>query len=402
MTSVSLLGSTGSIGTNTLDVIRQNAKRFQVFGLAAGRNWELLARQIVEFRPRVVVISNAELLPKLTDALAALGMARADWPELLAGPRGLVEIAIAAEVQVVVSAIVGVDGLEATFEAARAGKRIGLANKESLVSAGRLVMDAVRAHRAELLPIDSEHNGAHQCFRAGARAEVTKLILTASGGPFRNTPQHLLESVTPEQALNHPTWKMGNRITIDSATLMNKGFEVIEACWLFDLRPAEVEVVVHPQSTVHAMVEYNDGSVLAQLSTTDMRMPIQYALTWPDRLQAPVAKVSWAESRQWEFFPPDFNRFPLLRLAYEAQEAGDSATCTLNAADEIAVAAFLAREIGFTDIAGVVSETLSVFSPRSPRSISDILDIDAESRALARQFVKGRSQASERKQSVKV
>lgn len=384
MTSVSILGSTGSIGTNTLDVIRRNCRRLDVFALAAGRNTELLARQIVEFRPKVAVVSDPDLLPLVAETLASLGLAQRDWPQLSAGPQGLIDISTAPEAGVVVSAIVGVSGLAATFEAARAGKRIGLANKESLVSAGSLVMDAVRAHGAELLPIDSEHNGAHQCFRAGARAEVTKLILTASGGPFRTTPKHLFADIQPEQALKHPTWKMGNRITIDSATLMNKGFEVIEACWLFDLDPSQVEVVVHPQSSVHAMVEYNDGSVMAQVAATDMRMPIQYALTWPDRLQAPVPKVDWAQARQWDFAPPDLDRFPLLRIAYQAMRAGGSATCTLNAADEVAVAAFLNGEIGFPGIAAVVEETLQHFPQVQPRSIGDILNIDAESRIFAR------------------
>src|SRR6266496_4529602 len=215
-------------------------------------------------------------------------------------------------------------------------------------------MEAVRKHGVDLIPVDSEHNGAHQCLRAGERGDVTKLILTASGGPFRNTPKDLLKNVTPAQALNHPTWRMGNRITIDSATLMNKGFEVIEACWLFDFAPAQVDVVIHPQSSVHAMIEYSDGSILAQISATDMRMPIQYALTWPDRLEAPVPKINWMEARQWDFGPPDFNKFPLLKLAYACQEAGGSATCILNAADEIAVEAFLTGKIGFPAIAEVV------------------------------------------------
>ena len=402
MTSVSILGSTGSIGTNTLDVIRQNAQRFQVYALAAGRNVELLARQIVEFRPKAVVLCDANLLLNLAEILTGIGLQKSHWPDLLAGPRGLVDISIAAEAGIVVSAIVGVAGLEATYEAARAGKRIGLANKESLVSAGRLVMDAVRAHGAQLLPIDSEHNGAHQCFRAGARAEVTRLILTASGGPFRTTPQNRFAEITPEQALQHPTWKMGNRITIDSATLMNKGFEVIEACWLFDLQPSEVDVVVHPQSSVHAMVEYNDGSILAQVSATDMRMPIQYALTWPDRLQAPVAKVDWSVARQWDFTPPDLERFPLLRLAYQAQEAGASETCTLNAADEVAVAAFLDRKIGFPEIAAVVDGTLQQFPAKRAGSIHDILNIDADSRALAHRLVAKLSPVSESARSIKV
>ncbi|MGI8991096.1 MAG: 1-deoxy-D-xylulose-5-phosphate reductoisomerase [Bryobacteraceae bacterium] len=383
MQTLTILGSTGSIGTNTLDVVRQNRDRFRVLALAAGENVDLILQQINEFHPQVVVMGSQQ-------ALDRLDLPRQRKPELLTGPAALVAISTAPEVDTVMSSIVGVAGLEATYEAIRAGKRVGLANKEVLVSGGSLVMEAVRASGSELIPVDSEHNGAHQCFRAGMRREVTKLILTASGGPFRNTPKSALSSVTPAQALNHPTWKMGNRITIDSATLMNKGFEVIEACRLFDLSPAEVEVVVHPQSTVHAMVEYNDGSIIAQASATDMRMPIQYALTWPERCQAPVPKIDWTEARNWEFGPPDFDKFPLLKLAYRAQEAGGSATCTLNAADEVAVAAFLEGRISFPGIAELVEETLSRMPHRQPKSISDILEIDEASRALARQLVERR------------
>jgi 1-deoxy-D-xylulose-5-phosphate reductoisomerase len=254
-------------------------------------------------------------------------------------------------------------------------------------------MEAVRKYGAELLPVDSEHNGAHQCLRAGNRAAVARLILTASGGPFRNTPREALGFVTPEQALNHPTWRMGNRITIDSATLMNKGFEVIEACWLFDFVPSQVDVVIHPQSTVHAMIEYTDGSVLAQICATDMRMPIQYALTYPDRFEAPVPKIDWSEARKWEFLPPDYEKFPLLKLAYQCQETGGSSTCTLNAADEIAVEAFLQGKIGFTSIYEIVGETLSKMPVRNPRSVGDILEVDRESRALARELVTARAGA---------
>jgi 1-deoxy-D-xylulose-5-phosphate reductoisomerase len=278
---------------------------------------------------------------------------------------------------------VGVAGLEATYEAVRSGKRIGLANKEVLVSAGKLVMDAVASCNTELIPVDSEHNGAHQCLRAGLRGEATKLILTASGGPFRNTPREALEAVTPADALRHPTWKMGNRITIDSATLMNKGFEVIEAHWLFGFGPDEIEVVVHPQSTIHAMVEYNDGSVIAQVSATDMRMPIQYALTWPERASAPVPKIDWAQARQWEFFPPDFDKFPCLRLAYQCLREGGASSCILNAADEVAVGAFLGGRIGFPAIAQVVEETLARIPKTEPSSISDVLQVDGEARRTA-------------------
>jgi len=286
---------------------------------------------------------------------------------------------------------VGVAGLAATYEAVRRKKSIGLANKEVLVASGKLVMDAAREAGTELIPVDSEHNGAHQCLRAGRREEVIRLILTASGGPFRKTLASEFSSITPAQALNHPTWKMGPRITIDSATLMNKGFEVIEACWLFDFLPKDVGVVVHPQSTVHAMVEYADGSVIAQVSATDMRMPIQYALTYPERADAPVPKLDWTQARTWEFFPPDFQKFPLLQLAYDAQTAGGSATCTLNAADEIAVEAFLNEQISFPGISEVVADTLSKMPPRTPNSVGEVLQIDEESRVVARECVRRRA-----------
>jgi len=390
MKMLTVLGSTGSIGTNTLDVVRRSRHQFQVYALAAGQNTDLLASQILEFRPKVAVVATSEGVKRLSHRLSELGLPKADWPELLWEDQARVAISVAKEVDTVISAIVGVAGLEATYEAVRCGKRVGLANKEVLVSGGKLVMEAVRQYGAELIPVDSEHNGAHQCLRAGNRKEIAKLILTASGGPFRDTPREALITVTPEQALNHPTWRMGNRITIDSATLMNKGFEVIEACWLFDFPPAQIDVVVHPQSSVHAMIEYMDGSVLAQISATDMRMPIQYALTYPDRWEAPVPKVDWSQARRWEFLPPDFEKFPLLRLAYRCQEAGGSATCTLNAADEVAVEAFLQGRIGFLSIYEIVSETLAKMPPREPRSVGEILEIDRESRAVARQLVAAR------------
>ncbi|HWB95822.1 MAG TPA: 1-deoxy-D-xylulose-5-phosphate reductoisomerase, partial [Bryobacteraceae bacterium] len=359
MKTLTVLGSTGSIGTNTLDVIRQNRHLYRVYALAAGQNVDLLAEQILEFEPRVAVLAGPEGVERLAARLRQSSLPRNRWPEVLAGPAARVAISTVAEVDTVISAIVGVAGLEATHEAIRCGKRVALANKEVLVTGGQLVMQAVKQHGAELLPVDSEHNGVHQCLRAGNREQVARLILTASGGPFRTTPVEDLASVTPAQALNHPTWKMGNRITIDSATLMNKGFEVIEACWLFDFAPGQVDVVIHPQSTVHAMIEYTDGSVLAQIAATDMRMPIQYALTYPERAQAPVPKINWKESRSWDFSAPDLQKFPLLRLAYECLNTGGSSTCTLNAADEIAVEAFLAGRIGFPAIAAVVEDTLS-------------------------------------------
>ncbi|MBV9268841.1 MAG: 1-deoxy-D-xylulose-5-phosphate reductoisomerase [Acidobacteriaceae bacterium] len=381
---ITVLGSTGSIGRNTLDVVRQHGDRFKVFALVAGRNLDVLGSQILEFRPKVVALTDDCVLEALKRRLIDEGLTRSEWPELMAGPRARVQAATASEVGFVMSAIVGVAGLEATYEAIRAKKRIGLANKEVLVASGRLVMQAVRESGTDLIPVDSEHNGAHQCFRAGKRSEVTRLILTASGGPFRDTPREELSKVTPEQALNHPTWKMGRRITIDSATLMNKGFEVIEACWLFDLRPSQVDVVVHPQSSIHAMVEYNDGSVIAQISATDMRMPIQYAMTYPARERAPVPRLDWNQARTWHFSAPDVEKFRLLRVAYAAQELGGSATCTLNAADEVAVEAFLEGRISFPAIADTVEETLARQGVREPATIEEVISIDAASRELAR------------------
>lgn len=384
---ITVLGSTGSIGVNTLDVVRQNAAHFKIHSLVAGRNLDVLCSQILEFHPEFVVVADEACLKDLRCRLQELTMPLKGWPELAAGAEARVQAACAGEVDFVMSAIVGVAGLEATYAAVKAKKRIGLANKEVLVASGGLVMEAVRQHGTELIPVDSEHNGAHQCFRAGRPDEVTRLLLTASGGPFRDTPREALWGVTPEQALNHPTWKMGRRITIDSATMMNKGFEVIEACWLFDLPPSQVDVVVHPQSSIHAMVEYNDGSVIAQVSATDMRMPIQYAMTYPDRKRAPVARLDWTEPRTWNFSAPDFEKFPLLKLAYQAQEQGGSATCTLNAADEVAVEAFLEGRIPFPAIASTVEETLQRQTSRKAATIEDVLAMDGTSRNLAREII---------------
>jgi 1-deoxy-D-xylulose-5-phosphate reductoisomerase len=395
MRRLTLLGSTGSIGTSTLDVVRQRRERYTVHALVAGRNVDLLARQIAEFRPAVAVVATDADRANLISRLREGGMPESAWPQLDCGGRARVQAAVAPETDFVLSAIVGVAGLEATYEAVRCRKTIGLANKETLVASGALVLEAARQAGAELIPVDSEHNGAHQCLRAGRRDEVTRLYLTASGGPFRETPVERLETVTPEEALNHPTWKMGPRITIDSATLMNKGFEVIEACWLFGFTPDEVTVVVHPQSSVHAMVEYADGSIIAQISATDMRMPIQYAMTYPDRAEAPVPRLDWSQVRNWSFGPPDFGKFPLLRLSYQAQETGGSATCTLNAADEIAVESFLGRRIPFPAIAEIVEETLNRVPVREARSIGEVLEIDRESREAARNLVLERAGAAE-------
>ena len=391
MTNICLLGSTGSIGTSTLDVVSRYPEHFKIHSLVAGSNAGLLARQIVQFRPQLVVVATDPVRARLIEVLSELGLDRADWPQLEAGPEARVAAATHPDAGFVMSAIVGVAGLEATYEAVRLGKRVGLANKEVLVACGKLVTEAARAAKTEMIPVDSEHNGAHQCLRAGLRKEVSKLILTASGGPFRETPKEQFETVTPQQALNHPTWKMGQRITIDSATMMNKGFEVIEACWLFDLEPGEVEVVVHPQSSVHAMVEFTDGSVVAQVSATDMRMPIQYALTYPDRWDAPVPRLDWKQTRTWNFCAPDFEKFRLLKLAYEAFETGGSATATLNAADEIAVEAFLREEITFPGIAAVVEDTLNAVAVREPKTVGEVLEADRESRVAALRMVQRKS-----------
>jgi 1-deoxy-D-xylulose-5-phosphate reductoisomerase len=394
MRNLTVLGSTGSIGVNTLDVVRRHRERYRIFALVAGENVEALAAQILEFRPRVAVVATERALRNLTEKLRQSPLAVAEWPELACGPEARVAAAVAAEVDFVMSAIVGVAGLEATYEAAKSGKQIGLANKEVLVASGRLVLEAARKAGAEIIPVDSEHNGAHQCLKAGRSHEVARLILTASGGPFRNTPREKLAGVTPEQALNHPTWKMGRRITIDSATLMNKGFEVIEACWLFGLSANQVEVVIHPQSSVHALVEYADGSLIAQISVTDMRMPIQYALTYPERIEAPVARYDFARPHCWHFSPPEMDKFPLLGLAYAAQRAGGSAACTLNAADEVGVEAFLNREIPFPAIAEIAEETLARVPSREASSIAEVLEIDRESRRVAREIVRHRAGAA--------
>lgn len=391
MKNLTILGSTGSIGTATMEVVRANPSDYSIFALAAGQNAGLLLEQIREFRPKIVVVANDSVLRILKSMVTEAGL---PIPELLTGPSALVQIATAPEVDFVMSAIVGVSGLEATYEAIKHRKTIGLANKEVLVACGELVMAAAKANQVELLPVDSEHNGAHQCLRAGSRSEVTKLILTASGGPFRLTPKEKLLNVTPAEALNHPTWKMGQRITIDSATLMNKGFEVIEACWLFDFQPKEVDVVVHPQSTVHAMVEFNDGSIITQVCATDMRMPIQYAMTYPDRMQAPVPRYDFTEPRTWNFYPPDFQKFRLLRLSYDALDAGGSATCTLNAADEIAVEAFLNGELSFAGISAVVEETLNAVAVQQANSVEQILEIDRQSRVAAKAIAARRRPAN--------
>jgi 1-deoxy-D-xylulose-5-phosphate reductoisomerase len=380
---IAILGSTGSIGRSTLSVVESHPERFSVVALAAGSNVGAAAEQVRRRRPKAVSMATAEAAGELRRALGKDAAA----VEIVSGSAGAVRVATHPEVEFVVSAIVGVAGLEATYEAVKAGKTVGLANKECLVAAGELITAEARRQGKPLLPIDSEHNAVHQCMRGGRIGEVERVWLTASGGPFLHTPADQFAEITVEQALNHPTWRMGKRITVDSATLMNKGFEVIEACRLFDLPPSRVSVIVHPQSTIHSLVEFVDGSILAQLSVTDMRLPILYALTWPERIASDL-RFPVAELQRLDFAPPDLNKFPCLRLAYEAAEQGGSKTIALNAADEVAVAAFLAGEIPFTGIAAVVSETLNETAARSPESIREVLSSDADARQIAGERVR--------------
>ena len=381
MKRLAVLGSTGSIGRNTAQVVREMDGQIEIAALAAGTNVEELLKQTLEFRPEVVSLADEGSRDRYWKQLSRQPNLNGYRPEALCGPEGNLAVVSGSDIDIVMSAVVGVAGLEATFHAVSLGKRVALANKEVLVAAGSLVMNAARASGAELLPVDSEHNAAHQCLRAGPRKEVSKLILTASGGPFRTISKSELASVTPAQALNHPTWKMGNRVTIDSATLMNKGFEVIEACHLFDFSAKQVDVVIHPQSI-------QDGSVIAQLAPADMKMPIRYALTYPERQIGPEdRKLRWDSVRQLEFEPPDHEKFPLLALAYEALDAGGTAGCVLNAADEVAVQAFLDGKIRFTAIADIVKNTLDQMPCRDAASVAEILEIDIEARSVASGFV---------------
>src|SRR5580693_1827482 len=383
MKRIAILGSTGSIGRSTLSVAESYPGRFQIVALAAGANLEAAFEQARRWRPRVVSIAAEGDADVLRSRLKKEGLGEI---EIVHGAAGAVEVATHADVDFVVSAIVGVAGLEATYEAVKAGKTVGVANKECLVAAGELITAEARRQGKPLLPIDSEHNAVHQCLRGGRMEEVERIWLTASGGPFLNTPRAEFDSITVEQALNHPTWKMGKRITIDSATLMNKGFEVIEACRLFHLPPSKVEVIVHPQSTIHSMVEFIDGSILAQFSVTDMRLPILYALTYPERIQSDM-RFAVSNLRHLDFSPPDMSKFPCLRLAYEATEAGGAKTVALNAADEVAVAAFLEGAIRFNDIPRIIEDLLSRTNAGSLESIGDVLKADAEARRGAQEQV---------------
>ena len=414
MKHLAILGSTGSIGRSTLSIVDAYPDRFQVSTLAAGNNVEAIHEQVLRYKPRVVSVANESDAQALRGRLKQAGLTTTDSAaensaaqnnpnsiEVLHGSEGTVRVATHPEVDFVVSAIVGVAGLEATYEAVRAGKSVGLANKECLVVAGELITAEARRQGKPLLPIDSEHNAIHQCLRGGRISpdgsinEVERIWLTASGGPFLHTPKSEFASITVQQALNHPTWKMGRRITIDSATLMNKGFEVIEACRLFNVPPDRVQVIVHPQSTIHSMVEFVDGSILAQISVTDMRLPILYALTFPDRIPSDL-RFPVMDLKHLDFCPPDMAKFPCLGLAYKSlayQAAGDggSKTIALNAADEVAVAAFLDEQIAFDDIPRIIEDVMSATPSGDLESIKEVLNLDLEARQLASEKVKSRS-----------
>jgi 1-deoxy-D-xylulose-5-phosphate reductoisomerase len=384
-----VLGSTGSVGQNCLRVVRSLPGRFRVVSLTAGKNLDTLARQVEEFGPQMVAVGSPEWVEPLRQRLRTEGYERP--LKIVVGTGGQVEAATLPEVDFVVSSAHGITGLRATYEAIRAGKQVGLANKETLVAAGEVVMRAARQQAIEVLPIDSEHSAVHQCLRAGRRGEVRRLILTGSGGPLLRTPLEEFDSVTPERALEHPIWKMGTRITIDSATLMNKGLEIIEAHWLFALPASQIEVLIHPESIVHSMIEFQDGSVMAQLSVADMRLPIQYALTYPERVAADGDSLSLdlLAAGRLSFERPDVGRFPCLGLARAALEKGGAMPCALNAADEVAVEAFLGKRLRFSDIPRVIERVMQQTPQAHFNSLDDIFLCDREARARALALVAG-------------
>jgi 1-deoxy-D-xylulose-5-phosphate reductoisomerase len=377
---LAILGSTGSIGQSTLSIVEQFPERYSVAALAAGRNIDEAFQQAMRWRPQVISIATEALAGQLS---ARLRQAGATGIEVVHGAEGTIACSILPEADFVVSAIVGVAGLEATHAAILAGKPVGLANKECMVAAGEILTASARERNVPILPIDSEHNAVHQCLRVGAHSEVKTIWLTASGGPFRQLPLEQFAAITPEQALKHPTWVMGRRITIDSATMLNKGLEVIEACRLFDVAPSQVRVTIHPQSTVHSLVEFVDGSILAQISVTDMRLPILYALAYPER---PPSNLTFdlAALKHLDFEQPDLARFPCLRLAFEAAAKGGTHCIALNAADEIAVAAFLERRIPFTGIPRTIERVLAATPEAHPTTIAEVLAADREARERAR------------------
>lgn len=382
---LTILGSTGSIGLSTLDVAARHPDRFQIYALCANRSWKKLREQVLTHKPSYAVLVDAEAAQCLRDALAAENLKT----EVLHGSQALE--AVSAEADTVMAAIVGAAGLLPTLAAVKAGNKVLLANKESLVMAGKLFMDAVQDHQALLLPIDSEHNAIFQCLPSGAsslsEAGVRKILLTGSGGPFRETALEDLPRMTVEQACAHPNWSMGQKISVDSATMMNKGLEYIEARWLFGASAEQIEVLLHPQSVVHSMVQYNDGSVLAQLGQPDMKTPIAHAMAWPERIESGVESLDFTRLGELSFAAPDFQRFPCLALAIEASKAGGSAASCLNATNEEAVAAFLAERIAFTDIARINSDVLAGHDNIQASDIDTVLAIDAEARRVAQEMI---------------
>lgn len=388
MKGVAILGATGTIGVNTLDVISRHQERYRVVALTAHSQYQRLAEQCLAFQPEYAVMVDETAATRLQDILQQQGCTT----KVLQGTAALDQVASLPAVDMVMAAIVGAAGLQSGIAAARAGKRILLANKESLVMSGHLFMEEVRQHGAELLPIDSEHNAIFQCIPANYRAGletlgIKKILLTGSGGPFRTLPVDKLESVTPAQAVAHPNWNMGKKISVDSATMMNKGLEVIEACWLFNTGLDNIEVVLHPQSVIHSMVEYIDGSILAQLGQPDMRTPIAYALAWPERIESGVARLDLFDIATLNFMRPDYQRYPCLRLAKDAMQTGGTATTTLNAANEIAVQAFLDNLIRFTDIHVVVEAALERCALNEADSLETIVKADGLARAVANEFI---------------
>jgi len=386
--SLCILGSTGSVGRQCLCVVKNASDRFHVVALCAGKNLELLTQQVRDFAPKLVVVGNSECIEPLRERIRNLGAS--PTVQIACGVSGQVEAATHPQVDIVLSASHGTTGLVATYKAIQAGKRIGLANKEVLVAAGELVTRAAREGGAEILPVDSEHCAIHQCLRSGSHQEVRRLILTASGGPFLKTPRKHLDRITPGEALQHPIWKMGGRITIDSATLMNKGLEIIEAHWLFGFPSEQIDVLIHPESVVHSMIEFRDGSVIAQMSVPDMRLPIQYALNYPDRLamNGDSQGLDLIALSKLRFAAPDTRRFPCLDLAREALRKGGSLPCALNAADEVAVEAFLAQRLRFSDIPRVIERVLEQTTHTQPfSSLDDVLDCDQEARRRALEVV---------------
>lgn len=381
---VTLLGATGSIGTQTLAVMAEHPERYEVFALAAGSNWQLLAQQCVQWRPQQAIMACPEAAKALRQALQTEQIDT----EVLQGIEAMAAAASATEVDTVVAAIVGAQGVRPTLAAVQAGKRILLANKEALVVAGQLFMDAVAHHQAELIPLDSEHNAIFQCLpRQGVDTGVNKLWLTASGGPFRGFNAEQLAHVTPAMALKHPNWSMGQKISVDSASLMNKGLELIEACWLFGVPESQVEVLVHPESVVHSMVEYVDGSVLAQLGSPDMRTPIACALAWPERIYSGAPQLNLAEVATLHFEAPNDDLFPSLKLARQAMVTGGTASAVLNAANEVAVAAFLQQQLSFQGIFSLVTDCLNTIPVAQATTLDSLMQADASARMHASQLI---------------